>query len=252
MPHRLLSLLDTNRRWSERRRADDPGFFERLSRQQAPEYLWIGCSDSRVPANQIVGLAPGEVFVHRNVANIVHTGDLNLLSVLEFAVNVLKVEHVIVCGHYGCGGVRAALHGNTGGLVGHWVAPVVDLARRNRARLDPIATEGRRIDALCEMNVEMQVARVAATPILRAAWEAGQNVSVHGWIYGLRDGLLRDLGVSRSGLEEPPAPAGSGPDAADAAEGRLGPNGRSTRMLSALRLLGDAGDASAAADEQEG
>jgi carbonic anhydrase len=189
--------------------------------------------------------------VHRNVANIVHTGDLNLLSVLEFAVNVLKVEHVIVCGHYGCGGVRAALHGNTGGLVGHWVAPVVDLARRNRARLDHIATEGRRIDALCEMNVEMQVARVAATPIMRAAWEAGQKVSVHGWIYGLRDGLLRDLGVTRGGLEEPPAEAGPGVDEAGAAEGRLGANGRGNRVLSALRLLGDAGDASAGTDEQE-
>jgi carbonic anhydrase len=195
-------LFDANVAWSLSKTREDPEFFRRLAAQQSPRYLWIGCSDSRVPANEIVGLDPGELFVHRNIANVVHTSDMNLLSVLEFAIGTLEVEHVIVCGHYGCGGVRRAVDGGHSGLIDHWLAPIVDLNNRRQDMLGPIADTTARLNTLCELNVELQVKRVAATPILRAAWTAGQPVAVHGWIYGLRDGLLRDLGVSIAGIAD--------------------------------------------------
>ncbi len=195
----LQALLDSNRRWAADVCAREPDFFERLSHQQAPEYLWIGCSDSRVPANQIVGLLPGELFVHRNVANVVVHTDLNCLSVLQFAVDVLKVRHVIVCGHYGCGGVLAALREERLGLIDNWLRHVQDVAARHRAELDAIPHETLRHDRLCELNVAAQVAHVGATTIVLDAWDRGQQVSVHGWIYRLQDGLVRDLGVTLSG-----------------------------------------------------
>jgi carbonic anhydrase len=206
----IAELLDRNVAWSLERTRRDPDYFRRLAAQQSPKYLWIGCSDSRVPANEIVGLDPGELFVHRNVANVVHTNDLNLLSVLEFAVEILRVEHIIVCGHYGCGGVRRALApGHPVALIDHWLAPIVDLQQRRRDVLGPIADETTRVNTLCELNVEMQVGRVAATPILKAAWKSGQALTVHGWIYGLSDGLIRDLGVSvGTGAEARPGAAG--------------------------------------------
>jgi len=195
-------LFDRNAAWALAKTRTDPTYFRRLAAQQAPRFLWIGCSDSRVPANEIVGLDPGELFVHRNIANVMHTGDLNLLSVLEFAVNNLQVEHIIVCGHYGCGGVRRALAGQGGALVDHWLAPIVDLHARERRRFDPIEDEDARVNLLCELNVEMQVGRVAATPIMQAAWREGRKLQIHGWIYGLKDGLVRDLDVSRMGAAE--------------------------------------------------
>lgn len=190
-------LFDRNAAWALSKTRSDPTYFRRLAALQAPRFLWIGCSDSRVPANEIVGLDPGELFVHRNIANVMHTGDLNLLSVLEFAVKQLEVEHIIVCGHYGCGGIRRALAGQGGALVDHWLAPVVDLYARERRRFDPIEDENARVNLLCELNVEMQVSRIAATPIVQAAWRDGRPLQIHGWIYGLKDGLVRDLGVSR-------------------------------------------------------
>jgi carbonic anhydrase len=208
-------LFDRNVAWSLAKTKSDPGFFRRLAAQQSPRYLWIGCSDSRVPANEVVGLDPGELFVHRNVANLVHTGDLNLLSVLEYAVEALRVEHVVVCGHYGCGGVRRALQGGDGMLVDHWLAPIVDLHARRRARFDPIRDEEARVNLLCELNVEMQVARVAATPIVRKAWREGRSLAVHGLIYGLKDGLLRDLGATVDGPAAAPiVDEAADPDAA--------------------------------------
>lgn len=204
------NLFDANVAWSISKTRDDPGYFRRLAAQQAPKYLWIGCSDSRVPANEIVGLDPGELFVHRNIANVVHTSDMNLLSVLEFAVGTLGVEHIIVCGHYGCGGVRRALEGRTGALVDHWLAPIVDIYRRRTELLGAIADEAVRVNTLCELNVELQVKRVAATPIIAAAWQAGRPLGIHGWIYGLRDGLLRDLGVSLTSADDLDAALGMG------------------------------------------
>jgi carbonic anhydrase len=172
----------------------DPGFFTKLSQLQAPEYLWIGCSDSRVPANQIVGLLPGEVFVHRNVANIVVHTDLNCLSVIQFAVDVLKVRHVMVVGHYGCGGVQAALRGERVGLADIWLRHVVDVRDKHRAAIDALP-EPQRHDRLCELNVIEQVAHVARTTIVQDAWQRGQPLTLHGWIYGLHDGIVRDLGL---------------------------------------------------------
>jgi carbonic anhydrase len=193
-------LFDRNVAWALGKTRSDPGFFRRLAEQQAPRYLWLGCSDSRVPANDIVGLDPGEVFVHRNVANVVHSGDMNLLSVLEFAVDVLSVRHVIVCGHYGCGGIRRAFEPPGNALVDHWLAPLREMCRRCAKDLAARDSEAARIDRACELNVCMQVRRVAATPIIRAAWQRGQKLTVHGWIYGLEDGLLRDLGLKLSSL----------------------------------------------------
>jgi carbonic anhydrase len=197
----LQRLLDNNRTWAERIRKQDPDFFAKLAAQQGPEYLWIGCSDSRVPANQIVGLLPGEVFVHRNVANVVVHADLNCLSVLQFAVDVLKIRHVIVCGHYGCGGVRAAYEDERMGLVDNWLRHVQDVAQKHRATLDqaPVAD---RIDRLCELNVLEQVANVCQTTVIQDAWARGQDVTVHGWIYSLADGLLRDLKMGGAGAAE--------------------------------------------------
>lgn len=196
-------LFKKNTIWAEQRLKEDADFFNRLLAQQSPHYLWIGCSDSRVPANQIVGLAPGEVFVHRNVANVVHSSDINVLSVIEFAVKELKVRHIIVCGHYGCGGVRAVIRGQRGGMVGHWISPIAEIYARNRYNIDALSTEDERIDALCELNVVAQVERVAATPILMEAWQQQQEVSVHGFVYGLKDGRLHNLNVSKHRPEKP-------------------------------------------------
>jgi carbonic anhydrase len=193
---RVLShLFAKNRAWAAEMVRHDPAFFERLSDQQAPRYLWIGCADSRVPANQIVGLLPGEMFVHRNVANLVVHADLNCLSAVQFAVDVLRVEHVIVCGHYGCGGVLAALRDDRLGLIDNWLRHVQDVRRKHRLQLDALATEAQRHRRLCELNVIEQVANVCQTTVVRDAWGRGQALAVHGWIYALRDGLLRDLGV---------------------------------------------------------
>lgn len=198
MPRSLTDLLNQNVAWAGRKLESDPTFFRRLAAQQTPQFLWIGCSDSRVPANEIVGVDPGEMFVHRNVANIVHSSDLNLLSVLEFAVHQLGVAHIIVCGHYGCGGVRRAMEGQGDALVDHWLAPIVDLKQREDARLAGIGGDEARTDLLCEMNVELQVNRVAATPIVQTAWREGRDLRIHGWIYGLKDGRLRDLEVTQT------------------------------------------------------
>lgn len=193
---RVLSrLFSNNRTWAGEMTRSDPDFFPRLSRQQAPPYFWIGCSDSRVPANQIVGLLPGEMFVHRNVANVVVHTDLNCLSAMQFAVDVLRVGHVIVCGHYGCGGVLATLRGDRLGLVDNWLGHVRDVHDKHRRDLDTLATEAQRHDRLCELNVIEQVANVCQTTVVRAAWARGQPLTVHGWIYRLGDGLLRDLSM---------------------------------------------------------
>lgn len=191
---KLPLLFENNRRWSESIRRRDPDFFNRLQHQQAPAYLWIGCSDSRVPANEIVDLLPGEMFVHRNVANLVVYTDLNCLSVMQYAVDVLKVRHIIVCGHYGCGGVGAALRGQRAGLVDNWLRHVQDI-REKHAPLVASAPEDQRWDLLCELNVIEQAANVCQTTVVQDAWGRGQPLTVHGWIYGLRDGLLQDLGV---------------------------------------------------------
>ncbi len=199
MPHTPLAhLLEKNRRWSESRIAEDPDFFVGLTRQQAPEYLWIGCSDSRVPANEIVDLAPGELFVHRNVANIVGHTDLNCLSVLQYAVDVLKVKHVIVCGHYGCGGVIAALQNQKLGLINNWLRHVQDVMWKYEDEIAEIAETDARQDRLCELNVIEQVVNVCQTTVVESAWARGQDLSVHGWIYRLNDGLVRDLGATTS------------------------------------------------------
>ena len=192
LPH----LFEQNRAWAARMTEQDPAVFDKLSRLQAPEYLWIGCSDSRVPANQIVGLAPGELFVHRNVANVVVHTDLNCLAVLQFAIDRLHVKHVIVCGHYGCGGVQAALESTRHGLVDHWLRHVRDVRHRHREELEKLTTVEAQINRLCELNVMWQVRNVAATPTVQEAWARGHGVQVHGWIYDLRDGLLRDLDVT--------------------------------------------------------
>jgi carbonic anhydrase len=198
----LKDLFDNNRRWAAAVTARDPGFFETLSKQQSPRYLWIGCADSRVPANEIVGLRPGELFVHRNVANIVVHTDLNCLSVLQFAVDVLRVEHVIVCGHYGCGGVQAADANASLGLVDNWLRHVQNVRERHRALLDGCGGAPERTARLCELNVIEQARHVCLTTVVQDAWRRGQPLSVHGWIYALRDGLLRDLGFTVNGAAE--------------------------------------------------
>ena len=196
MNNPLQDLLDSNRRWSAAVRGDDPHFFERLAQQQAPKYLWIGCSDSRVPANQIIDMAPGEVFVHRNVANVVVHADLNCLSTMQFAVDVLKVEDIMVVGHYGCGGVGAAVDGKRRGLVDHWLHPIREVFHAHQGELDAIADARRRLDRLCELNVIRQVQNVAADVFVQDAWARGQSLFVHGWIYALADGLVNDLNVT--------------------------------------------------------
>ncbi|MDR2153808.1 MAG: carbonate dehydratase [Burkholderiaceae bacterium] len=201
MPNPLQHLIDANRAWATRVEREHPGFFHALAEQQSPKYLWIGCSDSRVPANQVIGLAPGEVFVHRNVANVVVHSDLNALSVIQFAVDVLKVEHIMVVGHYGCGGVLAVLHEQRIGLADNWLHHVRDVKMRHRARLQPLCRHEQE-DALCEMNVIEQVGNVAQTNVVQDAWRRGQPLAVHGWCYGLKDGLVKDLGVTMTGCEQ--------------------------------------------------
>lgn len=201
----IKELLKNNSAWAHALTQKDPQFFSRLSGQQSPKYLWIGCSDSRVPANQIVGLVPGEIFVHRNVANLVVHTDLNCLSVLQFAVEVLQVEHVIICGHYGCGGVEAAYHERKLGLVSNWLMHIQDVKNKYRSSLNNIEGDLLRIAKLCELNVLEQVINVCQTTVMQAAWDKGQNTSVHGWIYGLNDGLIKDLKAdvsSNVGMEE--------------------------------------------------
>jgi carbonic anhydrase len=197
----LDRLIQNNRAWAADRVKRDPTFFTRLEKQQAPEFLWIGCSDSRVPANEIVGLDPGELFVHRNVANLVVHTDLNCLSVLQFAVDVLKVKHVIVCGHYGCGGIRAALEKDQHGLIDNWLRHVQDVARAHEVKLDTMPDFDARVDKLCELNVIDQVQNVARTTIVQDAWRRGHAVQLHGWVYGLKDGLISDLGIQISDVK---------------------------------------------------
>jgi carbonic anhydrase len=192
----LDHLFANNRAWAAEMTRQDPEFFRRLSQQQAPEYLWIGCSDSRVPANQIVGLLPGEMFVHRNVANVVVHTDLNCLSTIQFAVDVLHVKHIIVCGHYGCGGVVASLRGDKLGLADNWLCHVQDVRRKHHEEIDALPTDAERQKRLCEVNVMEQVMNVSQTTVVRDAWARGDALAVHGWVYDLRDGLLRDLGIS--------------------------------------------------------
>jgi len=196
----LVELFEKNRAWAAAMVADDPHFFESLIEAQAPEYLWIGCSDSRVPANQVVGLAPGEVFVHRNVANVVVHTDLNCLSVLQYAVDILQVKHVIVCGHYGCGGVKASLEGARHGLVDNWLRHVMDVNEKHAAEIEALP-ESMKLDRLCELNVIEQAMNVCQTTIVEDVWARGQQLTVHGVIYSLTDGLLRDLGVSATSLD---------------------------------------------------
>jgi carbonic anhydrase len=198
----LENLKAKNRAWAKRKVDADPGFFKRLEGQQAPEYLWIGCSDSRVPANEIVDLDPGELFVHRNVANLAPPQDANYLSVLQFAVDVIKVKHVMVVGHYGCGGVAAAVDGQRRGLVDHWLHPIREVHREHRCELDALPDERARLDRLCELNVMRQVFNVASDVFVQDAWARGQTLSVHGWVYSISTGLVNDLGVTVSSPEE--------------------------------------------------
>jgi len=198
----LQHLFEQNRTWADSIRACDPEFFQKLSRQQSPEYLWIGCADSRVPANEIVNLLPGELFVPRNIANVVVHTDLNCLSVMQFAVDVLKVKHVIVCGHYQCSGVRSALRCERIGLADNWLRHVQDVCEKHEGCLRVLPNEAGRYDRLCELNVIEQVRNVTQTTIVRDAWERGQSLAVHGWIYGVKDGLLRDLRVTATKLTE--------------------------------------------------
>jgi len=200
----LSHLFDNNRVWAADMTRQDPAFFTRLSGQQAPQYLWIGCSDSRVPANQIVGLPPGEMFVHRNIANVVVHSDLNCLSVMQFAVEYLRVQHIIVCGHYGCGGVAAALRDDKLGVVDNWLRHVQDVRWKHNAALDTMPNDEARRRRLCELNVVEQVVNAAQTTVVRDAWARGQSVSVHGWVYGLEDGMLRDLGLCIAAESELP------------------------------------------------
>lgn len=194
----LKHLFENNKEWATSVEKGHPGFFKKLSELQAPEYLWIGCSDSRVPANEIVGLLPGDVFVHRNIANVVAHSDLNCLSVLQYAVEILKVKHIIICGHYGCGGVKAAMSNDKHGLIDNWLRTIKDTYRDNENEILALGSEEEKISRLCELNVLEQVKSVVNTTIVQEAWDRGQELVVHGWIYSIADGLLRDLGVSIS------------------------------------------------------
>lgn len=202
MSQSLDDLLRNNREWADQVRQEDPEFFKRLSRQQAPKYLWIGCSDSRVPANQIMGLAPGEVFVHRNIANVVVHTDLNCLSVIQFAIDLLKVEHILIVGHYGCSGVHASMTGTRVGLADNWLRHVGDVAHKHSDLLEAVDLEAIRHARLCELNVIEQVVNVCQTTVVQDAWARGQPLSVHGWVYGLHDGKLRELGLDVSSTQE--------------------------------------------------
>lgn len=198
----LEDLLSANRQWAEGKTQVDPDFFARLVNQQSPEYLWIGCSDSRVPANEIVGRDPGELFVHRNVANLAPPQDANYLSVLQYAIEVLKVKHILVVGHYGCGGVNAAITSCDHGLIDHWLAPIREVHHEHRSELEAFANHGDKVDRLCELNVIRQVRNVATNPFVQRAWARGQSLAVHGWVYALVNGLVTDLNVSIAGLED--------------------------------------------------
>jgi len=201
---KLKDFFEKNRQWAQKVKAVDPEFFNRLSHQQNPEYLWIGCADSRVPATEITGMAPGEIFVHRNIANLVIHTDLNCLSVIQYAVDVLKVKHIIVCGHYGCGGIKAAMENEAHGLIDNWLRNIRDIIRFHRARIDAIQNDRDKYDALCELNVVEQVTNVCHTTIVQNAWKNGQELAVHGWIYSIADGILKDLDVCITGPEEIP------------------------------------------------
>ena len=201
----LQDLIDNNERWADAIKQEDPDFFAKLARQQTPEYLWIGCSDARVPANEIVGMLPGDLFVHRNVANVVLHTDLNCLSVIQYAVEVLKVKHILVTGHYGCGGVRAAMQDRQLGLIDGWLRSIRDLYYEKRGELAKLDTDEARVDRMCELNVIQQVANVAHTSIIQNAWHRGQSLSIHGCIYGIKDGRWKNLNVTVSGLEQLPA-----------------------------------------------
>lgn len=198
----IADLFERNRQWADSILEEDAEFFHRLSQQQNPDYLWIGCADSRVPANEILGMLPGDVFVHRNVANVVVHTDLNCLSVMQFAVDVLKVKHIIVTGHYGCGGVKAAANNEKHGLIDNWLRHVQDVEHKHHAGLCTIDDADRRLDRMCELNVVEQVVNVCQTTVVQDAWARGQGLTVHGWIYALQDGRLRDLGMCASGPEE--------------------------------------------------
>ena len=198
----LKHLIENNRLWADQMKAHDPEFFQKLSEQQRPDYLWIGCSDSRVPSSQIINLVPGKLFVHRNVANIVVHTDLNCLSVIQYAVEALKVRHIIVCGHYGCGGVGAALSNSKLGLIDNWLRHVQDVAQKHKMLLAGINDGSERLNRLCELNVIEQVVNVCQTTIVQNTWEQGQELTVHGWIYGLHNGLLRDLDVGIGSPDE--------------------------------------------------
>lgn len=194
----LKNIFDDNKAWAENIKKTNPDFFSNLAKQQKPEFLWIGCSDSRVPANQIINKLPGEIFVHRNIANLVIHTDLNCLSVLQYAVEVLKVKHIIVCGHYGCGGVQAAMEDAELGLIDNWLAHIKNTYRASRDRIDTLETKKERVDALCELNVIEQATNICNTTVVKHAWASGQEVSVHGWIYSIEDGLLKDLNVTHT------------------------------------------------------
>lgn len=192
-------IFKSNREWAARVLEIDPGFFENLSKEQKPEYLWIGCSDSRVPANQISGLPPGELFVHRNIANLVVPTDMNCLSVIQYAVEVIGVKHIIVCGHYGCGGIKSAMENRNLGLIDNWLNHIKGIYRHHKDEIDSLKEEQKRSDLLCELNVLEQVRNVSNTSVVKSAWEAGRELTIHGWIYNIRDGLLKDLNVRTSG-----------------------------------------------------
>lgn len=211
MTHPLQHLLDNNTQWAANETEDDAHYFQRLSTHQRPEYLWIGCADSRVPANEIIGLDPGEVFVHRNVGNVVVHTDMNCLSVIQYAVDILKVKHIIVCGHYGCGGVHAAMENTQHGLIDNWLRHIKDIYQKHKTEVDGIANEQQRKARVCEINVLEQVANVCYTTIVQNAWQRGQALAVHGWVYGLRDGLLNDLGIMIDAPEKLPETYRMGP-----------------------------------------
>ena len=202
----IESVLAKNRQWSEQTTERQPDYFLKLSQQHAPDYLWIGCSDSRVPANEIVGMLPGELFVHRNVANIIYPSDLNCLSVVEYAVDVLLVKHIIVCGHYGCGGVKAALDNLSHGLIDNWLSKIKDIYVRHREEIDCLKSDEERVNRMCELNVIEQAKTLTHTSIVQDAWRRGQKLAIHGWIYGLKDGLITDLGLRVERVDQVPSP----------------------------------------------
>ncbi|MCB2182096.1 MAG: carbonate dehydratase [Desulfobulbaceae bacterium] len=198
----LGTLFENNKKWANKIKESDPDFFTKLSKQQSPEYLWVGCSDSRVPANEIVNLLPGDIFVHRNIANLVIHTDMNCLSVLQYAVEVLKVKHIIVCGHYGCGGIKAAMDNREHGLIDNWLRHIKDTYHKHQGRIDALQTEKEKINLMCELNVVEQVANICHTTIVQNAWKSNQELTVHGWIYGIEDGILQDLNVCIKNLDE--------------------------------------------------